>query len=93
MHHLLKRATLLILKVPEEIFHVILSEIIASSNTEYITVSFSMDFTVKKSFEGFFFFIITQFKEPFTPRYYKKYSKLFSFFPHLGMSIRTLRRR
>lgn len=71
-HLLLKRATLLVLKVLEEIFHDIQSRITASSNIEYIAVSFKMDFTVRKSFEGFFFFIILQFKEPFTSRYSKK---------------------
>lgn len=40
----------LVLKVPEEILHVIQLKITASSNTEYTAVSFSMDFTVKKTF-------------------------------------------
>lgn len=42
-----ERATLLVLKVPEEIFHV-QSKITASSNTKYVAVSFSVDFTIKK---------------------------------------------
>jgi len=69
-HLLLKRAALLVLK-SEEIFYIIPPKITASSNTEYIAVSFSMDVTVKKSFEGFFF-IIMQFTECFVTRYSNK---------------------
>lgn len=81
---------MLVLKVPEEVFYVSQHRITTSSNTGYIAVSFNIDFTVKKSFEGFC--IIVQFEESFMSKYSKKSSKLL-FLLHLGMSIRTSRRR